>query len=245
MEELLDKEISISKRIKVFNSIFLEFHNDLNPKFSFDKVKKFKDFNQFQVNINKNLELLLKSDIKLIEQIKLLKKYTQVVKANIELIPENKDLVFKYIKNLYYITFEKQSEADEIKSVLEMSSGDIHSLINLMMSGDDGEKVKKFIQDIADEIGPFAESLDIQGLENLDLQSLVSNSLNGAFQQQSSSSSDSLNIVPENLSQEDSVKFQKLVELIREKIKQKIETGQFPKNEFKNLFMKMKSKILR
>jgi hypothetical protein len=244
MEELLDKEVSISKRIKVFNSIFLEFHNDLKPKFSFEKVKKFKEFSQFQISVNKNLQLLLKNDVSLIDNIKLFKKYTQTIKSSIETIPENKELVFKYIKNLYYLTFEKQSEADEIKAVLEMSSGDIHSLINLMMSGEDGDKVKKFIQDIADEIGPFAESLDIQGLENIDIQSLVSSSLNGAFQQQSSSS-DSLNILPDNLSTEDSEKFQKLVELIREKIKQKIETGQFPKNEFKNLFMKMKSKIIR
>ena len=107
MEELLKKEISISKRIKVFNSIFLEFHNDLKPKFPFEKVKKFKDFNQFQVSINKNLELLLKNDIKLIDNLKLLKKYVQVIESNIALVPENKALVFKYIKNLYYLTFFK------------------------------------------------------------------------------------------------------------------------------------------
>lgn len=241
MEELLKKEISISKRIKVFNSIFLEFHNDLKPKFPFEKVKKFKEFNQFQLSINNNLQLLLKNDLTLIDDLKLFKKYNQLIKSSIAVIPENKDLVFKYIKNLYYLTFEQQDKADEIKAVLEMSSGDIHSLINLMMSGEDGEKVKKFIQDIADEIGPFAESLDIKGLENIDIQSLVSSSLQGAMNQ---SNSDSLNICPENLSDEDSSKFQKLVEMVREKIKQKIETGQFPKNEFKNLFMKMKSKIM-
>ena len=232
--DLNKKEVNINTRIKVFNNILNEFHNDISPNFQFKKIKKFKDFQNFQKQVEQNIALLLNKDVNLLNKISILKAYETIAKVRIVETADNLDIIFKYIKNLYYLTFENEQQANEIKSILELNGNDLMDIVKVMLSGEDGKKVQEFVEKIQEEIMPFYNELDIKGLEDVtDIQNLVSSCITGTG-----------NAKLDNLSEEDNVKLQQLIEKIKEIVNHKVQSGEVPKNEIKKIFSKLKGKLL-
>jgi hypothetical protein len=233
MEDLLPKkEISINKRLKVFNVIFEEFHNDVNCKAKFIKVKKFNEFINFQKQVNLNIKDILNQDLGFFNKIKLFKNYVELIRINASLNEENKDILFKYVKNLYYLTYEDDTQSEQIKGILEMKDGDIMNIVNLMLSGEDGEKVAEFVKEIAKELEDELD-LNIDGLDNIDIQKLITNVLQGG------------DLNDQGLNEDSTKKLQNVIEVIKEKVKVKMTEGKIPIKEIKKLVGKLKNKFMK
>jgi len=233
MEDLLPKkEISINKRLKVFNVIFEEFHNDVNCKAKFIKVKKFNEFINFQKQVNLNIKDILNRDLGFFNKIKLFKNYVELIRINASLNTDNTDILFKYVKNLYYLTYEDESQSEQIKGILEMKDGDIMNIVNLMLSGEDGEKVAEFVKDIARELEDELD-LNIDGLDNIDIQKLITNVLQGG------------DLNDQGLNEDSTKKLQNVIEVIKEKVKVKMTEGKIPIKEIKKLVGKLKNKFMK
>lgn len=237
-----EKEIPVTKRIRVFNSIFKEFHADIQATFEFKKVKKFSDFIQFQKNVSDNIDLLLKKNLVLVGKIKLLKNYVNLIVAGASSNETNKDAVFKYIKNMYYITFEEQSKIEEIKKILDLKNDDLFSMINLMMSDKDSIKLKQFIESLYTE---FKEEFDTLGLEDSDsisqekLSELFQHFLQGnSLEGNESELLTKLGIPADKV---DPKKIQELLGKVKTRIEQKVQNGEFPKKELQKLIAKFKN----
>lgn len=217
----MSSSASITYRIRVFNKLLKEFYDNLNiTKIKFQKIKKYNDFKQFNLEITENIKDIISMDYILIDKVKLLKKYKE---NSGNFIEENKEVIFNYIKNLYYTTIEDPEYAEKIKKILSMKIDD-NLLLKLFTQ--DSLGIKKIVEEISEEMKPFLEQLDLKDLD-VDLNS---NSMQSIIQD--ALKSGTINI--KGKTPEQTEKINKLITFIQEKVKEKIESGKININELKN-----------
>ncbi len=212
---------SIDKRIKVFNKLLKEFHDALNVPFKFVKITKYIDIKNFKESLTDNISLIIQKNLEVfnIKEIKILYKY----KESENLIESNKEVIFTFIKNMYYTTFEDKEEADKIKDLLSLEI-DTNSILDFFNNDKNG--LMKIVTDMAHEILPEVQALDIKNIETIDIQNLIQSALKGNLDLESLS--DKINI-------EEKEKVKQLIELIKIKVEQKINSGVINKNMLKDL----------
>lgn len=214
---------SITLRIRIFNKILKEFYDNLEIdkfKLKFQKIKKYNEFKQFNEEITKNIKDVIDMNYELIDKVKLLKKYKN---ASSNFIEDNKEVIFNYIKNLYYATIEDQEYAEKIKKILSMKIDD-NLLLKLFTQ--DSLGIKKIVEEISEEIKPFLEQFDLKDLDvDLDsgnMQNIIQDALKTG----------TINI--KGKTAEQTKKINELIQFIQEKVKEKIESGKININELKN-----------
>jgi hypothetical protein len=225
----MSQSVSITQRIKIFNKIYKEMHDDLieDSNIKYDKIKKYNLIYDFNKQISENINTIIEGNvIELSKNVKLLKKYSAYIKEKSENNKENKDIIFNYIKNLYYVTFENKEEADKISELLDM---DLTGIMGSLFNSGSGNKLMKFATELAEELKPLYEGLEISNLENVDIQSLIQDALKGNINPDS---------ISKNLSDTDKEKLEKLIKIIKEKISEKIQSGDLDINELKKMLKK-------
>jgi hypothetical protein len=221
----MSQSASITQRIKIFNKIYQEMHNELDEAntLKYDKIKKYNIMNDYNKQITKNINMIIEKNIEIVSKIKLLKKYNSIIKQKVSSNPENNDVIFTYIKNLYYITFENKEDADSIRSMLDLELNDMMS--SLFTSGSNN-KLMKFAMELAEELKPIYTDMQIDNLEGIDVSSLIQDAMKGDI---------NVNNISKNLSEADKGKMENLINIIKEKITAKIQSGELDINELKKM----------
>lgn len=215
---------SITYRIRIFNKLYYEFHNEINiPNLKFSKIKKYKDFQQYNKEISNNFEDLVKNDFSIFNKIKLLNKY----KSSDKLTLDNTKVIFDYIKNMYYTTIENKEDADKIKALLSMSI-DTEELIKLFM--DDEIGLKSLLDELMTEISPLLEQL------NITEEDLTSNNLNMNEILEESMKAGKPTIKCND--PEMKKKLETIIDFIQTKVKSKLESGAINIDTLKMFFNK-------
>lgn len=224
----MSNSVSITQRIKIFNKIYKEFHDelDMSGKLKYDKIKKFNTVNEYNKQISENINMVIEKNVQIISNVKLLAKYSVLINNKINENMANKDVIFSYIKNLYYITFENKQDADSISAMLDMN---IDSVLGGLFNSGENNKLMKFAMDLAEEIKPIYSEMNIENLEGIDIQSLIQDAMKGNI---------NVNNISKNLSDSDKEKIERLITIIKEKITSKIESGELNINELKKALKK-------
>lgn len=213
---------SIDKRIKVFNKLYKEFHDNINnSSIKFSKITKYLDLKGFKDIITENISYILQKDLNIftIKQIKLLYKYQGSHSIN----NTNKDTIFTFIKNMYYTTLEDKEEADRVKELLSLEI-DANTLLDFFNNSNNG--LMKIITDMAHEILPEVESLDIKNVNKINIQDMIQNILKGDMD---------IDSIHNGLDTEDKEKIKKVIEIIKVKVEEKISSGAINKNMLKEM----------
>lgn len=206
--------MSINIRIKLFNKIYKEFHDSIECKNKFKKIFKYDIIKNYYDDITDNINKLIEQDLTIFDDTQILKS----LKNSKNFDESNKEVIFQFIKNLYYATIEDKVKAEEVRAILSI---DIHENL-LSLFTDKNSDLMKLALEIQQEIMPMIEQLDIKDLDikNINVQELVSNAIKTG------------KIDIKGNTPEETKKIQELVKLIKEKVQDKLKTKKI------NLFRK-------
>ena len=106
---------------------------------------------------------------------------------------------------------------------------DINDMMSALFTSGSNNKLMKFAMELAEELKPIYTDMQIDNLEGVDIGSLIQDAMKGDI---------NVNNISKNLSEEDKVKMENLINIIKEKITAKIQSGELDINELKKMLKK-------
>lgn len=174
--------VSINRKIKLFKRLFNEFLNEYNKltgkNFSI-KIKEYEILEKFNLEIKNNLDKFIECDINIINKITLCKSID--LDINNQIFINNKNSIWNYLHNLYFITMDSVDteiilKSKEYLSKLQMQLVPNDNSFNLENLNLDDPGMGDLISDIAKQV---TDKLKGQDLSNIDPMQLMSQMLAG------------------------------------------------------------------
>ena len=174
--------VSVNKKIKLFNKVLSEFlkqYNIISNEQFTIKVKEYSVLELYHSDIQKVQDLFIKCDFICLKDITLCNKIN-LNSINESVYNKNKQIIWKYLHDLYFITVEKVTD-----DLIMDSKRNINNLVNSQEIVKQVPDINSLFADsnmndmIADLTKEVTEKLKGQDLSNLDPMDLMTGLMSG------------------------------------------------------------------